>query len=400
MKKRNLYIFVVLSLCIFGILFWHVTGAQAAAEVQAATATERAETLKTLVLEAYQGYRTEVDLEKYAFYNTVDSALINRVMEEVINATPELFYTGRQFSKEVVDGTEQIVKLDLTYSDAYMKNGAVNTVKIERDKRKVNAEAKKALAVVNDEMSDVEKAMVLHDYLVGLLEYNDSKSKSSRLTTVGALVEHKANCQGYSVTYKMLLEKAGIAAECLSSRKMSHMWNLVKVGGKWYHVDVTWDDPVNEKTLKEQYGIVLHDNFLLSNAGIKRSGHYDCNTKEAVSTKYDNAYWKKVGSAFWYQSGRFVYADKAGIYTRASLTGGKAVPVMKLSARCLVKQSANKYYLLGNNRIYQLNIKTKKLKSVYKAPSGCNLLELKYCNKKLYFRYQKKNTVYSKMKKI
>lgn len=55
---------------------------------------------------------------------------------------------------------------------------------------------------------------------------------------------------------------------------MSHMWNLVKIGSDWYHTDVTWDDPLNSRNQADQYGIVYHDNFLISTAALKKTGHY------------------------------------------------------------------------------------------------------------------------------
>lgn len=47
-------------------------------------------------------------------------------------------------------------------------------------------------------------------------------------------------CEGYSRCFNLLLEKAGIETTLVSA--VSHAWNLVKLNGKWYHMDVTWDD--------------------------------------------------------------------------------------------------------------------------------------------------------------
>ena len=42
-----------------------------------------------------------------------------------------------------------------------------------------------------------------------------------------------------------------------------HMWNMVKVGGLWYHVDVTWDDPISSSGPMLRY-----DYFLVSDSTI------------------------------------------------------------------------------------------------------------------------------------
>lgn len=329
MKRRNLILFIVLCICLGGLSFWHGASAKvaSASEVENISADE----LKNVIITAYQNYQTEVNVMSYCLYEEKDSDMIQSVMEDVLNETPEIFYAGRGFSRASLEDTGQIVQLRLTYADKYFDNGVVNEAKIERVDRRIDAAVKKALANVNESMTDVEKALVLHDYLIGLITYNDNSSRNSRLTVEGAFLEKKANCQGYSGAYNMLLEKAGIPAECFSSQEMDHMWNLVQINSKWYHVDVTWDDPLHERNAKEQYGVVLHENFLLSDAGIRKSGHEEYNTGLATDKQYDSAYWRKIKSGFWYQSGKFVYADSKGIYTRKSLTDDKA--------RCLKKQT-------------------------------------------------------------
>lgn len=392
-KKRKLISFFAVCIGITGIFVWRGTGAQAAA-------ISKAE-LKEVVIGAYQSYETEINTKQFGLYNdNVSSNMISSVMEEVINETPYLFYTGREFSKVVMDENNQIVKLNLTYSPIYQKNGKVNITKIKKVRKKIDSAAEKALSDINVKMSDVEKAMVIHDYLVRTVDYSDKSSQESRLSEVGALVKKKANCQGYSVTYRMLLEKAGVSSKCLSSQSMRHMWNLVKIDSNWYHVDVTWDDPLNAKNNQEQYGLVMHDNFLVSDKIIKKTGHYGFKTTAASNTKYDNMYWRKVSNAFWYRGGKFVYADSSGIYTRSKLLSGKAVCVKKIAVQTVVNYSASKYYLLANNQIFLFRLKSKSLRGVYKAPQGSTLLELKYSGNKLYFRYLKSSKIYTKTKKV
>lgn len=393
-RKRNLLLFFAFCLLLGGVFFWRGTGAYAAGAEEALSKAAEKE-IRQAVMDAYQGGRTSVDMKPFHVYSR-NRNQIDALMEEIINATPGLFYTGRQYSVVSISTTGQIVRLDLSYLPEYMKDGVVNTQKIEKQRRQIDEAAGKALSRINPKMTDVEKALILHDYLVDLIVYNDSDSRNSRLTEIGALIENKANCQGYSVTYKMLLEKAGIASKCYSSKKMNHMWNLIKIGSKWYHVDVTWDDPLNERNSKEYFGVVFHKYFLLSDKGMKKNGHGGGSSGLAKDVKYDNAYWNKVENAFCYQSGKFVYADKTGIYTRKSLTAGKADCVKKLAVQGMVQKSGSRYYILAKNQIYLFRLDNKKLKSIYKAPSGCTLLELKYSKKTLHFRYRKNGRTYTK----
>ena len=131
-----------------------------------------------------------------------------------------------------------------------------------------------------------------------------------------ALPKIKQICRGYALAYKMLLQKAGIESICLSSEDMDHMWNLVRINGKWYHVDLVWDDPVYPFDQSDRDGVVLHQHFLLSDRAIKKTGHTGFVTGKATDKRYDKKYWRKCATTFWYQNNGFLYGTSRGIYTR------------------------------------------------------------------------------------
>ena len=176
---------------------------------------------------------------------------------------------------------------------------------------------KKALAVVKPEMSDLEKALVLHDYIALNTEYDyqgylNGNLPNSVFTIEGTLVEGKAVCQGYALAYQYLLNKVGIESKYVASSAMNHGWNLVKIFGRWYHVDVTWDDPV-----WDQLGQVKHQYFLLSDAGIMGLKHYswevwDNGTETApaaVSEVYNTYFWRNIDTGIWYYKEKMYYME-------------------------------------------------------------------------------------------
>ena len=71
------------------------------------------------------------------------------------------------------------------------------------------------------------------------------------------------------------------------------MWNLVRINGKWYHVDLVWDDPVYPSDQSDRDGVVLHQHFLLSDRAIKKTGHTGFVTGKATDKRYDKKYWRK-----------------------------------------------------------------------------------------------------------
>lgn len=90
--------------------------------------------------------------------------------------------------------------------------------------------------------SDYARALWLHDWLVLNADYDHTYTY---YYADGVLLYGKGVCQSYAYAYEMMLKMIGI--ECVyitgTAGGGPHGWNLVKLGGEWYHVDVTWDDP-------------------------------------------------------------------------------------------------------------------------------------------------------------
>ena len=101
------------------------------------------------------------------------------------------------------------------------------------------------------EYSEYEQVKYLHDWIIDNFEYDTTYKKSDIHNIYGALANKKVVCEGYARTFKYILDGLGIENVLVSGTATnsndvteSHAWNYVKVDGKWYAVDVTWDDPV------------------------------------------------------------------------------------------------------------------------------------------------------------
>jgi len=97
-------------------------------------------------------------------------------------------------------------------------------------------------------MSEYEKELYVHDYMITNCEYNDTGSEM-RLTVYGAIINKQANCEGYSRGTQFLLNKLGVKTRVIigdasngSGGVEGHMWNIVTIDGKEYNFDATWDD--------------------------------------------------------------------------------------------------------------------------------------------------------------
>ena len=85
--------------------------------------------------------------------------------------------------------------------------------------------------------TDFDKAVWLNDWLVDKCSYDDSGSFCS---AEGALAREKGTCEAYHRAYVMLLNKVGIATGRITGN--GHVWTAVKLDGKWYQIDTTWND--------------------------------------------------------------------------------------------------------------------------------------------------------------
>lgn len=343
------------------------------------------------VVNAYKKYQTSVDVSAYNLNYATEYDNLKSMMGEVVSETPYLFYTGTRFSVSRNTSTNQIVKITLGYADAYKKSdGTIRKAKIKKTRTQLDSAINQALLNVEPSMSQVEKAMVLHDYLVRTTAYTSDSNNAFRLTEVGVFLKHKANCEGYSRAYAILMQKVGIPVKFVSSDKMVHMWNEIKIGKKWYHVDVTWDDPMDSRDKTDQYGRVSHQNFLCSAAKMQKTKHYDFSTGDATGTKYDNRYWKNVNSSFYYNDGKWLYMTKDGITERDSLDHGAATVLYNVAGDNLTQYDADRYYFIAFNSIYLYSRKTNEAKAVWKTTdlysANCTLDQIKFENNKLYYR--------------
>lgn len=152
-------------------------------------------------------------------------------------------------------------------------------------------------------------ALDLHDYIVENYEYDTKKTKGPYTRVF--------NCHEYSICafdgqmYAYLLECAGVEAETVSSAELipvteaqkkqyaaegkkysytlngkyrigkngNHLWTLIKIGGKWTHVDATTDRQING------YGCSLVSN-MFDSEGIHCFPHFSEYANDEYTKKF------------------------------------------------------------------------------------------------------------------
>lgn len=140
--------------------------------------------------------------------------------------------------------------------------------------RKCESIAEKILSSAKRQPTDFDKELTVHDLLVNQCSYNDDNTDDYRNSIYGALCGSSAGCEGYAKTAKYLLDQLDIPCYVITgkstppgSQTQSHMWNVVQIGGEYYHLDLTWDDPVLEKG----GNVISHTYFNVDDASIRKT---------------------------------------------------------------------------------------------------------------------------------
>lgn len=167
----------------------------------------------------------------------------------------------------------------------------------------VNAAVKKCSKETDG--SDYEKALWLHDWLLQQLDYDHSLKWSS---AESALTRKLGTCQAYESAYSKLLTAAGITNAETRDTYDGHTWNAMKLDGKWYQVDCTWDDTKDNYYNFDQTHLYfgLTDELM----ALAHNGHDQIYTASGYGTRStslaDNYFVRNGDAAKWARA----YADR------------------------------------------------------------------------------------------
>ena len=115
---------------------------------------------------------------------------------------------------------------------------------------------------ITEDLTIEEKIKKLHDYIINHTKYDIDRSdnkinKYHSDTAYGPLFEGYAICGGYADSMQLFLNKLNLPNFKVTSE--NHIWNVVLLNDKWYHIDLTWDDPVvntGEDVLEYNYFLI------------------------------------------------------------------------------------------------------------------------------------------------
>lgn len=267
-----------------------------------------AEVKKTLK-QGLLAVQDSIDVSQYEIFPEEFETIYKQVVDE----NPELFYVKGGYGYDAhttVSNVYPHYELD-RMSDA----GLTEAQRSEIKQRQAALEqvVGEIVAQVDASWTELQKALFLHDYLATHAQYDTTYTGYDAYTI---LVKGTGVCEAYTRAYRLLLNRVGIASGIVRSQNLDHVWNLVRIAGSWYHIDVTWDDP-----LQDRIGRVSHKHFCTSDAKrvelVKDEKKDQANwTFEldweysltvTTSASFDSSYWASVDSAFVQLDGTWYY---------------------------------------------------------------------------------------------
>lgn len=140
----------------------------------------------------------------------------------------------------------------------------------------------------------ITRIKAVHDWMVRNISYDYYNSLNGSLpgiahTSKGALIRKLCVCDGYAYGFLKIMRSMNIPCKVVhgTADGVSHAWNMVYVGSKWYHIDVTWDDPIIENSNANT--VPRYTYFMKSTEYMKANSHHFKEKKypKCTSKKYD-----------------------------------------------------------------------------------------------------------------
>ena len=215
---------------------------------------------------------------------------------------PEIFYT-EGFHYKFYPDSENV---EMIPEYLFKKN------KVMEHQKAMDARVKK-LARQAEKLNEKEKELYIHDFICQNVRYDKLKKAYSH-EIIGPLGQGVGVCEGIAKSVKILCDALGIwcmiaisGANPEKGVKYRHAWNIIKIGGKYYHLDATFDNSLGNP---EE---VRHDYFNLNDKQIFRD--------------HEPVLWKvpacEDGSGTYYQEKKLSFKKYEDVRKRAAQAAKK-----------------------------------------------------------------------------
>ncbi len=187
------------------------------------------------LVEGVEDARSEIDV--YDGKNPITARELQTAYDAYTRDHTEHFWLGNSYTYYYNSQTILSVVPDYWLSGSELKAA----------KSKYEQAVAGFLVGIDDSMTDFQKELLIHDRLANAIQYTGSANAHN---SYGAMVEGKAVCEGYAEAFQYLLQRVGVQSfiavgtgyNSTKGTYEAHAWNYVRLDGKYYQTDLTWDD--------------------------------------------------------------------------------------------------------------------------------------------------------------
>ena len=254
----------------------------------------------------------------------------------------------------------------LSRGDVY---GALYSYKISyfttaQQEQLVSDKVNSILSGISSSASDYEVAKKIYDYICRNVKYDYAgASDSSNVmchSAYSAAVLKKSVCQGYALLYYRTALKAGLDTRVIvgfNKNGGGHAWNIVKVSGKYYYIDSTWDAGLSSYKyfLKGKSTFTGHSSYSQVSTGVTYAINSASYTYTPVKTTISSL--KKGKKAFtvkWASKAKDVTGYQVRYSLKSSMKSAKTVTVSSSSS------TSKKISKLKKKKKYYVQVRTYK----------------------------------------
>ena len=168
------------------------------------------------------------------FYGYPDDDKVFDIVQRVLYEHPEFFwiddsFLGRSYPKGYTD-------MELNLRDDELPIGRIKEMCDE-----VSEQADRIIHNIPVGASDWEKILFVHDEIVKNTWYQYGDEDEFTDTVYGCLVNGRTQSAGYAQAFQYIMERMGF--ECGMFSNGGHTWNYIRLDGKYYWIDLAYDDP-------------------------------------------------------------------------------------------------------------------------------------------------------------
>ena len=308
----------------------------------------------------------------------ISSEQLFQISDFIQRDHPELFWYQFGMTVQTDSATGAVQKVLLTYK--------LSPEEAQKRQKEIDTATEAFLGAITTDMSDYEVALRVYKNIIEIVDYDtiglerqkkdlSSCGEPDDLRSIyGVFVKKKAVCAGYAKAMQYLLNAFGI--ECTYVVSDTHAWNMVKLEGDWYHLDVTWGDGSNTQADKNVTDRVSYDYFCFTTEELNRLDSHqptsdvplpDCTATSCnfyyrhglMFDRYDEGRIQKIieaNIAAEYKEISLKCADKQlfELFRKELIDNGKFVKFCQVAGINANKKVPGSFQYISNDKMYTL----------------------------------------------